>query len=38
VVSKDRHFLAATEKALAGAVTGDCGKGGVGQAITKFVL
>jgi Cof subfamily protein (haloacid dehalogenase superfamily) len=25
-------------KALAGATTGDCGKGGVGQAITKFVL
>jgi hydroxymethylpyrimidine pyrophosphatase-like HAD family hydrolase len=25
-------------KALAGAITGDCGKGGVGQAITKFVL
>jgi Cof subfamily protein (haloacid dehalogenase superfamily) len=25
-------------KALADAVTGDCGKGGVGQAITKFVL
>jgi hydroxymethylpyrimidine pyrophosphatase-like HAD family hydrolase len=25
-------------KALAGAVTGDCGKGGVGQAIKKFVL
>jgi Cof subfamily protein (haloacid dehalogenase superfamily) len=25
-------------KALAGAVTGDCGKGGVGQAITQFVL
>jgi Cof subfamily protein (haloacid dehalogenase superfamily) len=25
-------------KALAGAITGDCGKGGVGQAITKHVL
>jgi Cof subfamily protein (haloacid dehalogenase superfamily) len=25
-------------KALAGAITGDCGKGGVGQAIKKFVL
>jgi Cof subfamily protein (haloacid dehalogenase superfamily) len=25
-------------KALAGAITGDCGKGGVGQAITKYVL
>jgi hydroxymethylpyrimidine pyrophosphatase-like HAD family hydrolase len=25
-------------KALAGAITGDCGKGGVGQAIRKFVL
>jgi Cof subfamily protein (haloacid dehalogenase superfamily) len=25
-------------KALAGAITGDCGKGGVGQAITRFVL
>jgi hydroxymethylpyrimidine pyrophosphatase-like HAD family hydrolase len=25
-------------KELAGAITGDCGKGGVGQAINKFVL
>ncbi|GHT83092.1 haloacid dehalogenase [Spirochaetia bacterium] len=25
-------------KALAGAITGDCGKGGVGQAISAFVL
>jgi hydroxymethylpyrimidine pyrophosphatase-like HAD family hydrolase len=25
-------------KALAGAITGDCGKGGVGQAVKKFVL
>jgi Cof subfamily protein (haloacid dehalogenase superfamily) len=25
-------------KALAGAITGDCGKGGVGQAIRKFAL
>ena len=25
-------------KALAGAITGDCGKGGVGQALRMFVL